>query len=303
MTEKIILLSGPTATGKSSLALKIAETIGAEIINADSIQLYRDLSILTARPNTENEKIKHHCYGFLNGDINWSVGKWINEVKKIINDIIERKKVPIIVGGTGFYFKAITDGLSPIPDIDKSIRLEIESELEKNGLEKLYKKLNIIDVDASERINPNDRQRIMRALEVYEGTKKKISDFWLMDRKKIINQFSINFKIDADRDWIYKNCDLRVDNMFKNGVIEEVEHLLNKNYSATSPIMKAIGVNEIKSFLNNEISIDKASELIKFKTHHYAKRQITWMNNQMISWNSINTQYSNKIINEIIKKL
>ena len=303
MTEKIILLSGPTATGKSSLALKIAETIGAEIINADSIQLYRDLSILTARPNTENEKIKHHCYGFLNGDINWSVGKWVNEVNKIINDIIERKKVPIIVGGTGFYFKAITDGLSPIPDIDKSIRLEIESELEKNGLEKLYKKLNIIDVDASERINPNDKQRIMRALEVYEGTKKKISDFWLMDRKKIINQFSINFKIDADRDWIYKNCDLRVDNMFKNGVIEEVEHLLNKNYSATSPIMKAIGVNEIKSFLNNEISIDRASELIKFKTHHYAKRQITWMNNQMISWNSINTQYSNKIINEIIKKL
>ena len=303
MTEKIILLSGPTATGKSSLALKIAENIGAEIINADSIQLYRDLSILTARPNTENEKIKHHCYGFLNGDINWSVGKWINEVKKIINDIIERKKVPIIVGGTGFYFKAITDGLSPIPDIDKSIRLEIESELEKNGLEKLYKKLNIIDVDASERINPNDKQRIMRALEVYEGTKKKISDFWLMDRKKIINQFSINFKIDADRDWIYKNCDLRVDNMFKNGVIEEVEDLLNKNYSATSPIMKAIGVNEIKSFLNNEISIDRASELIKFKTHHYAKRQITWMNNQMISWNSINTQYSNKIINEIIKKL
>ncbi len=303
MTEKIILLSGPTATGKSSLALKIAETIGAEIINADSIQLYRDLSILTARPNTENEKIKHHCYGFLNGDINWSVGKWINEVKKIINDIIERKKVPIIVGGTGFYFKAITDGLSPIPDIDKSIRLEIESELEKNGLEKLYKKLNIIDVDASERINPNDKQRIMRALEVYEGTKKKISDFWLMDRKKIIDQFSINFKIDADRDWIYKNCDLRVDNMFKNGVIEEVEDLLNKNYSATSPIMKAIGVNEIKSFLNNEISIDRASELIKFKTHHYAKRQITWMNNQMISWNSINTQYSNKIINEIIKKL
>ena len=303
MTEKIILLSGPTATGKSSLALKIAETIDAEIINADSIQLYHDLSILTARPNTEKEKIKHHFYGFLNGDISWSVGKWINEVSKIINDIIERKKVPIIVGGTGFYFKAITDGLSPIPEIDKSIRSEIESELERNGLEKLYRKLNIIDAAASEKINPNDKQRIMRALEVYEGTKKKISDFWLMDRKKIINQFSINFKIDADRDWIYKNCDLRVDNMFKNGVVEEVTDLLNKNYSVTSPIMKAIGVNEIKLFLNNDISIDRASELIKFKTHHYAKRQITWMNNQMISWNSINTQYSNKIIKKIIKKL
>ena len=303
MIKKIILLSGPTATGKSSLALKIAETIDAEIINADSIQLYHDLSILTARPNTEKEKIIHHFYGFLNGDISWSVGKWINEVSKIINDIIERKKVPIIVGGTGFYFKAITDGLSPIPEIDKSIRSEIQSELERNGLEKLYRKLNIIDAAASEKINPNDKQRIMRALEVYEGTKKKISDFWLMDRKKIINQFSINFKIDADRDWIYKNCDLRVDNMFKNGVVEEVKDLLNKKYSATSTIMKAIGVNEIKLFLNNDISIDRASELIKFKTHHYAKRQITWMNNQMISWNSINTQYSNKIIKEIIKKL
>ena len=303
MTEKIILLSGPTATGKSSLALKIAETIDAEIINADSIQLYHDLSILTARPNTEKEKIKHHFYGFLNGDISWSVGKWINEVSKIINDIIERKKVPIIVGGTGFYFKAITDGLSPIPEIDKSIRSEIESELERNGLERLYRKLKIIDAAASEKINPNDKQRIIRALEVYEGTKKKISDFWLMDRKKIINQFSINFKINTNRDWIYTNCDLRVDNMFKNGVVEEVEDLLNKNYSATSPIMKAIGVNEIKLFLNNDISINRASELIKFKTHQYAKRQITWMNNQMISWNSINTQYSNKTINEIIKKL
>ena len=192
---------------------------------------------------------------------------------------------------------------SPVPEIDKSIRSEIESELERNGLERLYRKLKIIDAAASEKINPNDKQRIIRALEVYEGTKRKISDFWLMGRKKIINQFSINFKINTNRDWIYTNCDLRVDNMFKNGVVEEVEDLLNKNYSATSPIMKAIGVNEIKLFLNNDISINRASELIKFKTHQYAKRQITWMNNQMISWNSINTQYSNKTINEIIKKL
>jgi len=303
MIEKIVLLSGPTATGKSSLASKLAEKIDGEIINADSIQLYRDLFILTARPDIKKEKIKHHCYGFLDGDINWSVGKWINEINKILKDVIKRKKVPIVVGGTGFYFKAITDGLSPIPDIDKSIRLKIENDLEKNGLTKLQKRLAFIDPKASEKINPNDRQRIMRALEVYEGTNKKISDFWLMKREKIIKYKTINFKIDADREWIYKNCDLRVDYMFENGAVEEVRHLLTKNYSENSPIMKAIGVDEIISFLNSDITLDKALELIKFKTHQYAKRQITWINNQMISWNSINTQYSNKIINEIIKKL
>ena len=303
MIEKIVLLSGPTATGKSSLASKLAEKIDGEIINADSIQLYRDLFILTARPDIKKEKIKHHCYGFLDGDIYWSVGKWINEINKILKDVIKRKKVPIVVGGTGFYFKAITDGLSPIPDIDKSIRLKIENDLEKNGLTELQKRLALIDPKASEKINPNDRQRIMRALEVYEGTNKKISDFWLMKREKIIKYKTINFKIDADREWIYKNCDLRVDYMFENGVVEEVRNLLTKNYSKNSPIMKAIGVDEITSFLNSDITIDKALELIKFKTHQYAKRQITWINNQMISWNSINTQYSNKIINEIIKKL
>jgi tRNA dimethylallyltransferase len=301
--KKIILLSGPTATGKSSLASKLAEKIDGEIINADSIQLYRDLFILTARPNIEKEKINHHCYGILEGDINWSVGNWIDAINEILKEVINRKKVPIVVGGTGFYFKAITDGLSPIPDIDKSIRLKIENELEKNGLEELQKRLAIVDPKASEKINPNDKQRIIRALEVYEGTNKRISEFWLMKREKIINYESINFKIDADRKWIYKNCDLRVDYMFENGVIEEVRHLLNKNYSKNSPIMKAIGVDEITLFLNNDITIDRASELIKFKTHQYAKRQITWINNQMISWNSINTQYSNKIINEIIKKL
>ena len=303
MNEKIVLLYGPTATGKSSLASKLAEKIDGEIINADSIQLYKDLVILTARPDIKKERIKHHYYGFLDGNTNWSVGKWTNDINEILKDVINRKKVPIVVGGTGLYFKAITDGLSPIPDIDKSIRLKIESELEKNGLEELQKRLAFIDPKASEKINPNDRQRIMRALEVYEGTNKKISDFWLMKREKIINYKSINFRIDADREWIYKNCDLRVKHMFENGAVEEVRGLLNKNYSENSPIMKAIGVDEITSFLNNDITIDRVLELIKFKTHQYAKRQITWINNQMISWNSINTQYSNKIINEIIKKL
>lgn len=303
MINKIILISGPTATGKSSLALKIAKKIDSEIINADSIQLYKDLSILTARPSVERETIKHHLYGLLNGDIKWSVGKWLQETKVLIQNIIEKRKIPIIVGGTGLYFKAITDGLSPIPDIDHLVRDELNDLLLKEGLESLYLDLQKVDEAAAEKINPNDKQRIIRALEVYNGTKKRISDYWKMERVKYIDKPTVNFSIEAERRWIYEKCDSRVDNMFREGVIDEVKNLKNKNYSKDSPIFKAIGVEEISSFLDEKISIEEASDLIKFKTHQYAKRQITWINNQMITWNKINTQYSDKNVDEIIKKL
>ena len=303
MINKIILISGPTATGKSSLALKIAKKIDSEIINADSIQLYKDLSILTARPSVERETVKHHLYGLLNGDIKWSVGKWLQETKVLIQNIIEKRKIPIIVGGTGLYFKAITDGLSPIPDIDHLVRDKLNDLLLKEGLESLYLDLQKVDEAAAEKINPNDRQRIIRALEVYNGTKKRISDYWKMERVKYIDKPTVNFSIEAERRWIYEKCDSRVDNMFREGVIDEVKNLKNKNYSKDSPIFKAIGVEEISSFLDEKISIEEASDLIKFKTHQYAKRQITWINNQMITWNKINTQHSDKNVDEIIKKL
>lgn len=303
MINKIILISGPTATGKSSLALKIAKKIDSEIINADSIQLYKDLSILTARPSVERETVKHHLYGLLNGDIKWSVGKWLQETKVLIQNIIEKRKIPIIVGGTGLYFKAITDGLSPIPDIDHLVRDKLNDLLLKEGLESLYLDLQKVDEAAAEKINPNDKQRIIRALEVYNGTKKRISDYWKMERVKYIDKPTVNFSIEAERRWIYEKCDSRVDNMFREGVIDEVKNLKNKNYSKDSPIFKAIGVEEISSFLDEKISIEEASDLIKFKTHQYAKRQITWINNQMITWNKINTQHSDKNVDEIIKKL
>ena len=173
MKSKIILISGPTASGKSSLASGIAEKISSEIINADSIQLYKDLRILTARPLVEKEKTKHHFYGLLSGDAKWSVGKWVEETTTLCKNIIKKNKTPIIVGGTGFYFKAITDGLSPIPDIDYSIREDLNALASEEGLDFLYKDLQKIDFPASEKINPNDKQRIIRALEVFRGTKKK----------------------------------------------------------------------------------------------------------------------------------
>ena len=303
MKSKIILISGPTATGKSSLASKIAEKINSEIINADSIQLYKDLRILTARPLVEKEKAKHHLYGLLSGEAKWSVGKWIEETTILCKNIIKKNKTPIIVGGTGFYFKAITDGLSPIPDIDYSIREDLNTLASEEGLNFLYKDLQKIDFPASEKINPNDKQRIIRALEVFRGTKKRISDYWEMKREKFLDEKTVNFRIEADRELIYNRCDLRIDKMFDDGVIDEVDKLRKKNYLKDTPIMKAIGVEEILSLIKGESSTEEASRLIKFKTHQYAKRQSTWINNQMITWNKVNAQYSDKNIDDIIKKL
>ncbi|MEC9392839.1 MAG: tRNA (adenosine(37)-N6)-dimethylallyltransferase MiaA [Pseudomonadota bacterium] len=303
MENKIILISGSTASGKSDFAMKIAKNVGGEIINADSIQIYKDLNILTARPNIKKEDPSHHMYGFLNGDDVWSVGDWIKEAKKISDEILNRKMIPIIVGGTGLYFKAITDGLSPIPDIDPKIRKELIADLKKDGLKKLYSELNKIDPAAGKIINQNDQQRILRALEVYNGTNKKISYFWDIKRVKLFNNPFEKVTITLPREDLYKKCDVRCEEMMRCGAIEEVEELLKKGYNINAPIMNAIGVNEITEFLNNNIDFTEALDLIKYRTHQYAKRQTTWTKHQMITWKSISTQLSDKIVDNFIKKL
>ena len=303
MENKIILIAGPTASGKSSLANTLAKKIDGEIINADSIQIYKDLEILTARPKPQENDPNHHLYGFVNGNELWSVGKWINEAKKITQKILKKNSTPILVGGTGLYFKAITDGLSPIPDINYEIRGRLKKELNIRGLEKLYGELKVIDIQAYESIDRNDQQRILRALEVFRGTGKKISDYWKLERIKVFEDNFIKIKLNTDREKLYQNCDDRCDHMFQLGVIEEVQSLIDKNYDDKAPILNAIGVSEIKEYLQKKINIDEVKDLIKFRTHQYAKRQITWLKHQMISWKSFSTQESDKIIDYFIKKL
>ena len=303
MENKIILIAGPTASGKSSLANTLAKKIGGEIINADSIQIYKDLEILTARPKRKKNDPNHHLYGFVNGDELWSVGKWINEAKKITQKILKKNSIPILVGGTGLYFKAITDGLSPIPDINYEIRGRLKKELNVRGLEKLYGELKVTDIQAYESIDRNDQQRILRALEVFRGTGKKISDYWKLERIKVFEDNFIKIKLNTDREKLYQNCDDRCDHMFQLGVIEEVQSLIDKNYDDKAPILNAIGVSEIKEYLQKKINIDEVKDLIKFRTHQYAKRQITWLKHQMISWKSFSTQESDKIVDYFIKKL
>ena len=303
MENKIILIAGPTASGKSSLANALAKKIDGEIINADSIQIYKDLEILTARPKPKQNDPNHHLYGFVNGDELWSVGKWINEAKKITQKILKKNSTPILVGGTGLYFKAMTDGLSPIPDINYEIRGRLKKELNIRGLENLYGELKVIDIQAYESIDRNDQQRILRALEVFRGTGKKISDYWKLKRIKVFEDNFIKIKLNTDREKLYQNCDDRCDHMFQLGVIEEVQSLIDKNYDDKAPILNAIGVSEIKEYLQKKINIDEVKDLIKFRTHQYAKRQITWLKHQMISWKSFSTQESDKIVDYFIKKL
>ena len=200
MKKKIILISGPTASGKSSLASSLAKKIDGEIINTDSIQIYRDLQILTARPQPTKSDPIHHLYGFLSGDKLWSVGKWICEAKKISDQILNKKKIPILVGGTGLYFKAITDGLSPIPEIQISVRKKLIEKLNKIGIEKIYEELKKIDKTAYNVINKNDQQRILRAIEVFQGTGVKISDYWKKDRIKVFDDNFMKIKLSSERE-------------------------------------------------------------------------------------------------------
>ena len=301
--NQIILIAGATASGKSTFAKNIAKKLNGEIINADSIQVYKDLKILTARPNHNEDNIPHHMYGFLDGKEYWSVGEWIKEASEITESILKKNKIPIFVGGTGLYFKSLTDGISSIPNVDESVRTILNQEYQKYGLSPLKKELDRVDPLIASKIDSNDKQRILRALEIYRGTKKKMSDFWNEKRIKYFNNPLIKIILKSSREALYKNCDTRFDKMIKNGAIDEVEVLIKKKLHKDMPIMKAIGVKEISSYLEKAITLDEVGNLIKFRTHQYAKRQLTWARNQMITWEEVSTQYSDSFIDKIIKKL
>ena len=200
-------------------------------------------------------------------------------------------------------YKAITEWLSPIPEIQISVRKKLIEKLNKIGIEKIYEELKKIDKTAYNVINKNDQQRILRAIEVFQGTGVKISDYWKKDRIKVFDDNFMKIKLSSEREILYKNCDDRCEKMFLRGAIEEVIFLNQKKYNDSAPIFNAIGVREINDFLLKKVNIEEAKRLIKYRTHQYAKRQITWINNQMVSWKSFSTQESDKIIEYFIKKL
>ena len=289
LKSKIILISGPTSSGKSNFAIKLAKKIKGEIINADSMQVYKQLQILTARPKKEDlKKIKHHLYGFCDVRKKYSTGEWLKILLKKIKDIRKRKKVPIIVGGTGLYFKALTDGLVKIPNIPIKVRNKIRLMQKKLGQKEFYNKLLNLDPLIKNKIEKNDVQRSIRAYEIKNYTKISIINWFKKTKKYIASDEFIKLYIDYPRDSLVNRINMRVDNMFANGAIEEVIRFNRLKVKKENSSNKVIGIKEISSLLNKQSTLEQAKELIAIKTRQYAKRQVTWARGQMQSWQKIN---------------
>ena len=291
MSKKILLIAGPTASGKSRLAIEIAKKIKGEIINADSMQVYKDFSVLSSRPSKKDlKKVKHYLYGFQSAKKHFSTGAWLKLVKKQIIQCLRNKKIPIIVGGTGLYFEAITKGISKIPNIDFKTRDKIRKLQKKIGQKKFYEKLLKLDPLVKDKIKPSDTQRTIRAYEVKEFTKKSILE-WYKLTKSEFKKFQI-FKIfiDTPREELLKNISNRAEEMFKNNCVKEVKIFLKLKVDPSLSVNKIIGVREIKDYLLGILNLSQTKELINIKTRQYAKRQVTWARGHMSDWNK---QYSN----------
>jgi tRNA dimethylallyltransferase len=287
--SKIILISGPTGSGKSVFAIKIAKKINGEIINADSMQVYKQLKILTARPNKKEQKnIKHHLYGMIDVNRNFSTGQWLKLTIKKIKEIKQRKKIPILVGGTGLYFQSLIEGLVKIPNIPLKIRNKVRSIQKKEGQNKFYKKLLKLDKKAKDKFDPNDTQRSIRAFEIKLHTKVSMYD-WLDKTKPIFNDNEfLKLYVDFNREELIKKISLRTSKMLQEGAIKEVKRFEALKTKKDRSVNKVIGLNELKKYLKNQMTLDEARELIAIRTRQYAKRQVTWARSRMISWNKIN---------------
>mgnify|MGYP006163367879 FL=1 len=287
--SKIILIAGPTSSGKSNFALKLAKKIKGEIINADSMQVYKQLQILTARPKKKDlKKIKHHLYGFCDVKKNYSTGEWLKLLLNKIKDIRRRKKVPIVAGGTGLYFKALTDGLVKIPNIPMKIRNKIRLMQKKLGQTKFYNKLLKLDPLIKNKIDKNDIQRSIRAYEIKYQTKKSIIEWFKKTKVFFSSDEFIKLYIDYPRESLINRINLRVEGMFKDGAIEEVRRFNKIKVKKENSSNKVIGIKEISNLLNKQCTLEQAKELIAIKTRQYAKRQVTWARGQMQSWQKIN---------------
>ena len=300
LKSKIILISGPTASGKSNFAIKLAKKIDGEIINADSMQVYKELKILSARPDPKNyQKIKHHLYGFHNVKKNFSTGDWIKLAVKKINELKKRKTTPIFVGGTGLYFKALTDGLVNIPSIPIRSRNKIRILQETLGQKKFYQKLLKLDLKSKNKINPTDVQRSIRAYEVKLFTKKSLHDWFKKTKSYFKEDEFFKIYIDYPRKDLIERIEKRTEQMIKMGAINEVKRFIKLKIKKDNSVNKAIGINEIKEFLNQEKELSDIKEKISIKTRQYAKRQSTWARGNMISWFKLEPQEINKFLKKI----
>ena len=284
--SKIILISGPTASGKSEQANKLAKKIGGEIIKADSMQVYKELKILTARPS-KKYIVGHHLYGFLSVKKKFSTGQWLKLVLKKIKEIRAKGKIPIFVGGTGLYFKSLTEGLVKIPTIPLKLRNTIREEHNKIGQSEFYKKLLKIDPKIANYINSKDPQRTLRAYEIKKFTKISMVDWFKKTKRYFQDSDFIKIYFNVQRNILIERINKRVRNMFFKGAVKEVIKFNNLNVKKDNSANKVIGIKEITEYIKKEANLAQTKEKIAIKTRQYAKRQSTWSRKHMTKWQNL----------------
>ncbi len=305
MQEKsIILLAGPTASGKSSLAILLAKHYNGEIINADSMQIYKEISILTSKPDLEDlKKITHHLYGFVSVKNKFSTGDWLRLSLKKIEEIWKKGSIPIIVGGSGLYFKALIDGLVKIPNIPNSLRLKVLEMHKKMGQKLFFKKLIKLDPLAEKFVLPTDTQRSMRVFEVKKFTNQSLFELIKETKSNFDDNTFKKLFINTPKELLHKKIETRVEKMFKEDVIKEVEKFLNMKIYRELSANKIIGIKEIKEYLQGKTKLDQTKELIAQKTRQYAKRQFTWSRGHMKSWDMIYSANINELFKKAVNKI
>ncbi|HSZ50234.1 MAG TPA: tRNA (adenosine(37)-N6)-dimethylallyltransferase MiaA [Caulobacteraceae bacterium] len=279
------LVAGPTASGKSRLALDLATAIDGEIVNADSMQVYADLEILTARPGPESTAARpHHLYGVADAREAWSVGRWLTEARRCLAEIASRARPAVVVGGTGLYLRALTEGLADIPPIPPAVREAAATRLTELGEPGFRAELAAFDAETARRIERGDALRLTRAMEVWLATGRSLSDWRAHSPSPIAPGDWRAVVVDLPRAELYRRCDLRLAAMVRDGALDEVRRLIERDLPARSPLLKALGVAPLAAHLRGETSLEEALASAQTDTRRYAKRQLTWFRNQTPDW-------------------
>jgi tRNA dimethylallyltransferase len=300
--QKIVFLVGPTAVGKTEVAAILAKKMNAEIISCDSMQVYRGMDILTSKPALPlRKKVKHQLIDILSPAQEYNVSRYYKEASKKIIEVLAKRKIPLVVGGTGLYMSILINGIFQVKSEDKGLRLKLTREAKKHGSPFLYKKLKRVDPQAASKIHPNDAKRIIRALEVFLSTGKQIS-LLQKERKGLSQNYDLNiFCLSMERDNLYRRIEARVERMFKSGLVAEVKRLLKLRLSKTS--RWAIGVREIKGYLEGLYDLEEAKRQMKRNSCLYAKRQLTWFRkDKRIKWVEIKDKEKSEVVAERLWK-
>ncbi|WP_072373550.1 tRNA (adenosine(37)-N6)-dimethylallyltransferase MiaA [Hyphomicrobium sp. NDB2Meth4] len=297
-----ILIAGPTASGKSGLALRLAEELGGIVINADSMQVYRELRILTARPSAaEEQRAPHALYGFVPGRESYSAGRYARDVARVLGEAQRAGQRPIIVGGTGLYFKTLTEGLSPIPAVPDDVRQHWRARGAEVGAGVLHGELSARDPETAGRLAPTDTQRIVRALEVLEATGVSLAEWQRVPRQKIIDLAdAVPLLVQVERDELYRRIDERFCAMIDAGALDEVMQLERLGLDPALPLLSSLGVGPLRRHLAGEVSLEAALGEGQTESRQYAKRQLTWARSNMIAWYHVSAQEMKSEVAKIV---